>query len=583
MGRGPKSRVRRGKPKSVSRRGFLKGGAVVGLAGAGALAGLGLEEPSVAAQGRVIWDRETDVVVIGAGAGGLTAGISARELGATVTIVEANFDIGGRAMMSGGDLYLRGGNRLQKAMGIEDSPDHIFADWTRPDNAMGRFNDRELARTHADHSVEMFDFFERNGVKFTSYRSEPDRLDRIPGRIGVKPWPNEITSPATGSGVVRPLANAARRMGVEILLQHRMTAIHRENLFSGRVTGITAVEVDDNYQAKSRSVKIRARKGIIIATGGCAGNPQFRTMFDVRLTEEYQAENSEWTQRTADGEIAAMAIGAALGATALETTRNDNLITKGRLGKKYNGIGTQVYVTSPHFFRARAVGLPVGDYQDLILVKENGLRFFDETAENRNLYPGRFGHGGTNSTSKDEIAPEYDWNAAALAWTGDPKKLNGGGPIWAIFDSGAVVRERWQVAPPHVDVNGYFFSADTIGELAAKIVNEYQWRPMPGETLRRTVERYNSFVDSGIDTDFQKPTPMHKIEKPPFYAAWATPCLHDSYTGIRINAKAQVIDVHGNVIVGLYACGDSAGGFGQHGIVRAATMGRIGGLHAAKS
>src|SRR5207237_2041014 len=88
---------------------------------------------------------------------------------------------------------------------------------------------------------------------------------------------------------------------------------------------------------------------------------------------------------------------------------------------------------------------------------------------------------------------DYEYYAAAMAWTGDPKKMNGGGPIWAIFDADAVTREKWQVKPPYVDPNGYFFSADTIEELATRIVNEYQWRPMPGATLRKTVERYNSF------------------------------------------------------------------------------------------
>ena len=104
---------------------------------------------------------------------------------------------------------------------------------------------------------------------------------------------------------------------------------------------------------------------------------------------------------------------------------------------------------------------------------------------------------------------------------------------------------------------------------------------MPGAALRRTVERYNTFVDTGVDADFKKRTPMHKIAKPPFYAAWHTPALHDSYTGIRMNTSAQVLDLHGNVIPGLYVCGDSSGGFGQHGICRAATFGRLAGWHAA--
>ena len=59
----------------------------------------------------ITWDREADVVVIGAGAGGLPAAIAAREKGASVIIVEMNFDIGGRCMMSFGGLYIGGGNR----------------------------------------------------------------------------------------------------------------------------------------------------------------------------------------------------------------------------------------------------------------------------------------------------------------------------------------------------------------------------------------------------------------------------------------------------------------------------------------
>jgi ribulose 1,5-bisphosphate synthetase/thiazole synthase len=538
---------------AIDRRGFLTSGA------AGAVAMAAVPAQSAQAQEPLRWDREVDVVVIGAGAGGLVAAIAAREKGASVVIVEKNFDIGGRAMMSFGGLYIGGGNRMQKAIGTEDSPDRIFADWSRPEKPMGRFSDRALVRTHADNSLEMFDWLEKHGVKWEAYRAAPDRLDRSRTRLNVVRWPNEPTTPARGSGFVRPLAKTAREMGIDILLQRQMTKIHREGQVTGRVTGITAIEVDDQYRQKTDTLNIRARKGIIIATGGSAGNPIFRTMFDVRLTEEYQAENSEWTQRTADGEIAAMEIGAALGATACQTTQDDNLLTKGRMGKKINGTGTDLYPTAPHFFRAKALGLLVRDYQNLILVKENGLRFYDETALTR----------------------DYEYYAAALAWTGDPKKLNGGGPIWAIFDADAAAREKWQTKPPHVDPDGYFFSADTIEELAGAIINPYQWRPMPGASLRKTVERYNSFVDSGVDEDFKKPAPLHKIGTPPFYAAWHTPALHDSYTGIRINTDAQVMDVRGAPIPGLYACGDSSGGFGQHGICRAATFGRIAGFHAA--
>ena len=541
---------------ALSRRDFVATGAV-------AVSALSMSPAQAAEPTR--WDKEADVVVIGGGAGGLVAGIAAREKGASVIIVEKNFDIGGRAMMSFGGLYIGGGNRLQKALaqgrtpGKEDTPDKVFEDWSRPEKPMGRFSDRQLVRVYADNNLDLFEWLEKHGIRWEGYRPAPDRLDRNRTRLNVIPWPNEITGPARGPGFVRPLAKTAREMGIEILLQQQMTKIHREAPLSGRVTGISVIEVDDMYNKKTTTMNIRARKGVIVATGGSAGNPYFRTMFDVRLTEEYQAENSEWTQRTADGEIAAMEIGAALGATACQTTQDDNLLNKGRMGKKSNGSATELYPTAPHFFRARAVGIEVEDFQNIILVKENGLRFYKETADTR----------------------DYEYYAAALAWTGDPKKMNGGGPIWAIFDADAVAREKWNVAPPHVDPSGYFFTAGTIEGLAKSIVNEYQWRPMPPDALKRTVERYNSFVDAGVDADFAKPRPRYKIAKPPFYAAWHTPALHDSYTGIRINTNGQVLDLRGNVIPGLYACGDSAGGFGQHGICRAATYGRLGGWHAA--
>ena len=94
-----------------------------------------------------------------------------------------------------------------------------------------------------------------------------------------------------------------------------------------------------------------------------------------------------------------------------------------------------------------------------------------------------------------------------------------------------------------------------------KIVMRYQRVPMPPENLVRTVERYNAFVDPGVDEDFGKPKPLYKIATPPFHAAWATPVIHDTRMGLRINAHCQVVDMNGEVIPGLYCGGESAGGF----------------------
>ena len=143
-------------------------------------------------------------------------------------------------------------------------------------------------------------------------------------------------------------------------------------------------------------------------------------------------------------------------------------------------------------------------------------------------------------------------------------------------------REKWHTAPPNVDPDGYFYSADTVAELAGKIKNPHQRAPISGAVVQETVSRYNSFVSAGADTDFKKPTPMFKIEKPPFYAAWATPILHDTLTGLRTNTNGEVIDIRGEAISGLYCAGELQGGFAQHGLARCMVFGRVAGRHAGR-
>ena len=543
------------------------------------------------------WDREADVVVIGTGATGFPAAIVAREAGASVIMIEAENHVGGHAITSGGNLPLGGGTSYQKKHGIADSPDLFFndlTDWSvvEPNGFPPyRYNDREIIRAFADNSVPTFEFLLAHGVKV---------IDRKPNSVGheigasalrtmqisVETWPMVHTGgPAApdddeiraGAGLIRPLEIAARKAGVEILLEHRMTAIHRETPKSGRVTGIA---VSHN----GATLNFRARKAVIVATGGSTGNVNFRRMFDPRLTEEYCGlAGMPWSDQDASGELAAMDVGAALWGGFNYTGEFGSGITKpGAVGCQYGYVNVRWYPDSDVFDKAGAIGLPVKDWQDAILVNMLGKRFYDETA-------GHFTYSSYKTI--DPYAPGSYLNAknraynpsnfinAALAGIGDGH--NGGGPIWAIFDADACVREKWQPKPPHVDTAaGFFFSADTLEELANKIVMKYQRVSMPPQNLRATVERYNSFVDAGKDADFGKPTPRYKIAKPPFYAAWATPVIHDTRAGLRINARCQVIDMKGEVIPGLYCGGESAGGFSMHGLPRATCQGFIAGRHA---
>ena len=535
----------------VTRRDFLKKGATLG-AGATALGPLAAGE----ARAQDSWDMSADFVTIGAGTAGLAAAVSALDNGASVIMVEENVDIGGHGMCSGGNVHLGGGTSNQTKFGVEDSADQVYLDWVRHDHRASRYSDRDLVRVFADENAPTFEFLLENGVQFQDHLVGPGAASTVRRQQRTVQWPiasERVTHHPTrvGSGLVRALEKSAREKGVEILLEHRMRGIVRESTDSGRVVGVTA-------ENDGRTVNIRAVKGVLIATGGSTSNLNLRRTFDPRLTEEYQVAGEPWSRQSGDGEIAAMAVGASLWATANQTAEGGIAISKtSHIGCRW---GYASLIWQPDALvcdRAKASGLTVRDWQDLILVNRTGRRFWNEA------------DGG------------YDYFAAAMAYNGDTAKRNGGGPIWAVFDSEAVAREGWDPRPPNVDPDGYFFSADTIGDLARNIQNPYQSGPIPPDVLEETAARYNSFVDMGVDPDFEKPTPLYKIETPPFYAAWSTPILHDSLTGLRTNAKAQVMDTHGQVIPGLYCAGESQGGFAQHGLGRCLVFGRIAGRDAA--
>ena len=427
------------------------------------------------------WDREADIVVIGSGATGLPAAVVAREAGASVILVEAEEDIGGHAIISGGNIPLGGGTSVQKKYGIEDSPDLLFRDLTYwsvvgpngfPDY---RYNDREIIRAFADNSALTFEWLVAHGVVFVD--KAPDALGRnslgnsVPREMhsAVMDWPmaytGEPVEPAvqrtrsSGNGLMRSLEVAAKKAGVEILLEHQMTRIYRQAQNSGPVLGI-AVDYKDIR------LNIRGHKAVIIGTGGSTGNVNFRRMFDPRLTEEYCGlAGMPWSDQDASGELAAMAIGASLWGFYNQTGEFGSNVTKpGSNGCQYNYRHLQWMPGSPVFDRARATGLRVANWQDLILVNMLGKRFYDETggqyiANNYNSLDPYIQGSWLN-------AKNLEWNPnnflnAALAGIDDGH--NGGGPIWAIFDSDAVAREEWVPTPPYVDIAaGFFFGANRL-------------------------------------------------------------------------------------------------------------------------
>jgi succinate dehydrogenase/fumarate reductase flavoprotein subunit len=581
---------------SVSRRDFVKTTAL-GV-GATAMASLGAKEARAA--DIPAWDLEADVVVIGSGAAGLPAALKAREAGASVIIVEANWDTGGHAAVSGGNLHSGAGTKIQERYGIKDSPNQYYLDHTTPVTEEARFNDRAVIRTRADDMAPAFEFILENGVLIYDRRpsggtnsyltggsgcesvprdtqADQDTMKWVSYLAGIPPDPSISRSYRRGIALTRPLEVSAREKGVQFLMNYHMDKIFRDQPDSGRVLGIQAhysptilpgtttplkgLFSQGNIEKTTPTLNVRARRAVVVATGGHTSNVKFRTMFDPRLGPEYDGVAGDpFSFQDASGELAAMAIGAALGATHNQVLTNTG--KPGYIGTRYGYGNTPPLVTSPIFSLINALGIQP-DWQECILVNMLGKRFGDETKNDDAFLAAAMG-----SVVLDEDTP---------------KARRVGGPIWAIFDSAAVQRKKWDVNPPSVDVaGGRFFSAATLAELAEKIVNKYYENvKMSPAVLEETVARYNSFVDTGVDTDFKKPTPKNKIQTPPFFAAWATPTLHDTLTGLRINAKCQVLDVQGKAITGLFAAGEAAGGHCVHGHGKVVTAGYTAGYNAA--
>ena len=612
-------------PRAISRRDFVKGVAAgaVTIPGVGMLTGF--SNGTTPVQGSVptaasaftapdSWDLEADVVVIGAGAVGLPAAIRAADAGASVIVVDTNYDTGGHAITSGGNVPLGGGTSAQKKYDIEDSPDLVFkdlTDWTIVEtNGMPdyRYNDRAVQRALADNSAPTYEFLVENGVEFADIAPDVSGAHAVgisAPRENHTLWSEgqSLESPAGagGTSLMRPLEASARKKGVQFLMNYHMDVIFREDPTTGRVLGIEAsytptilpgadtplkgFNTDGNIDMSAPTVTVKANKAVIIGTGGNTGNVNFRRIFDPRLTEEFQLGASPYSPQDGSGELAAMAVGASLWGTANQTQERNGAV------RKRNIIGAQyLYVKwtpdSPIFAKARATGLDLRDWQNVICVNQVGKRFYNEMAgnwANGSAYGflDPYNQGDWRNTQAITYKPVNFLDASLAMNEGSTAPDFGAGPTWAIFDQDAVDRSEWDTSEPNTDPE-YFFSADTLAELAAKLENNpYQKVTMPAENLEATVERYNSFVDSGTDEDFDKPTPQYKIQTPPFYAAWATPVVHDTYAGLRINMNCQVLDMNGEVIPGLYCGGESAGGCSQHGLGRCTAQGYIAGGHAA--
>ena len=421
-----------------------------------------------------------------------------------------------------------------------------------------------------------------------------------------------------GSAMTRCLEFSAREKGVRFMLNRRMTEIIREQPFSGRVLGVKAsytprFDPDTRARLESRSsngniderretIHIRARMAVFVGSGGHGNNPNFRSMFYPAFNEPAFV-SSVWAVlgpngQDASGIIAGMRVGANLAGMQQNLGITQTFHIPRRLATRDAYI--EMLPGHPTFKFRKSTGIPLADadYGQFIAVNQVGKRFYNEMDLGKRydspVWPGGKRNGMPNHSLKHVQA---DWRNSHPNWVkemynGYPgldaaMAMNEGsvaphfysGALWAIFDSGAVERGKWNIKAPYTADNGYFFSAESIAQLAQKIEKGHEFQRVPLKHLADTVQKWNAYVDQGNDPDFGrgKDAPMHKIEKGPFYAAAICPVWHDSYGGLRINGKGQVLDMQGAAIPGLYSGGEASGGGNQHGLGRSLVQGYIAG------
>ena len=223
------------------------------------------------------WQREADVVVVGLGAAGASAAIEARVAGADVLVLERASGGGGLTATAAGHLYLGGGTRVQRACGFDDTlPDmiaYLMAVTPEPDEAK--------IRLYCEQSVDHFDWLVAQGVPFND--------TMYPGKHVVQPtdecliwsgneevWPYCEKARAAprghkvaregeqgGSKLMEVLIGRVRQLGVAIQADAGVRALVRDR--TGRIVGV-------QYQRFQQSSSVRARHGVVLATGHFTGN-----------------------------------------------------------------------------------------------------------------------------------------------------------------------------------------------------------------------------------------------------------------------------------------------------------------------
>ncbi len=430
-----------------------------------------------------------DVVVVGAGGAGLTAAISAAENGAKVVVLEQESIVGGNTSWSGAGMDIPN-NWVQAKQGIEDSIELYTEDTLAGGD---RTNILELVDVLANNALPTAEWLRDNvGVHF---------MDDFQKHFGGHTVARAIVvEGGIGSQLVMSEYLKAEELGVVFKMNTKATGLVTDE--AGRVTGVEA------ENKSGQNLTFNGEYGVILASGGFAGNPEIRVKYRPELDESVGTTNAPG--HNGDGIVMAEALGA--GTTHMEWIQTYPFCfpTTGKIS----------FVAD-----TRMYGAPMVNIEGKRFVNENDRR---DVVSNAILSQSdRYGY----MVWDQEILEE----ARTLEIYG---------------------KEYEQLV-----ADGVLVKADTLEEAAAFFGIEEA-------ALLQTIADFNGFAtafESGVDskeadTEWHRNAKLAVIDKGPFYIEKVVPAAHHTMGGLLIDTETRVKTADGELISGLYAAGEIVGG-----------------------
>lgn len=479
------------------------------------------------------WD--TDILIVGAGNGGMCAAAYAAQNGLDFRVIEQNV-----AVQDTRHWYGAIDTSAAKAAGAEPCDRaKLLSEISR--YASGKC-DQRVVKTWIDESAAMHDFV--SGIlegeygwtcEFTSGSEATwpaENAEHNTDYLYPVQEHNYMAS-ETAAGMQRNQAfqDYIEKLGYSIDFNTALAKLEKDS--TGRITGIIAQSNDDGH-----FIRINAAKGVLLACGGYPGNPYMMEQLDPLGTSVTTACSYSPADR-GYGIRAAVWAGANLDKEAAPMLFDRGVVPPGQ---------DAGYVESESAFGGKAFPGPIRQYnpgtQPFLKVNRHGQRFANESCPyNDIVYAAAHQPGRVYAQIHDDNWYE---DVQRFHTIGCSAQTRNGGPDYVL--------PKMEEA----EAAGCFFRADTIEELADKL----GFTGEDKDNFLATVERYNELYDAQEDTDFGKPAyRLSAIRKAPFYGCWLGASLLTTEQGIAINEKGQALDTNNEPMPGLYITGDMSGSF----------------------